>query len=144
MFSLYCLKHLVFCILRNSNPSAEEDYFVIRKSENWTGNWFLKLFSCQNPSIISLFHPLKLLFNVQGTLLWLMKVERKRLLNQVARLHVLFPKFFTMNKFECFRNLQNGVPLMIIFILLTSNSEIPHNYINLFLSLFLFSKFLTK
>lgn len=48
-------------------------------------------------------------FLLQGASLLLMKVERKRRLNQVARLHVLFLKFFSMNKFENYRNLQNGV-----------------------------------
>ena len=35
-------------------------------------------------------------------------MERKRLLNQVARWHALFPKFCFMSKFVHFRNLLNG------------------------------------
>ena len=40
-----------------------------------------------------------------------MKVGRKRLLNQEARLDVLLFKFLSMNKSEHYRNLQNGVLL---------------------------------
>ncbi|KAJ7965165.1 Nucleic acid-binding, OB-fold [Quillaja saponaria] len=41
---------------------------------------------------------------IEVVLLWLMKVERKRLLNQVARSHALFRRFFSMNKPEIFKS----------------------------------------
>ncbi|PNX54405.1 hypothetical protein L195_g048024, partial [Trifolium pratense] len=41
-----------------------------------------------------------------------MKVERKNPLNQEAKFHVLLLKFFSMNKSEHYRSLQNGLKFL--------------------------------
>lgn len=50
-----------------------------------------------------------MLFGMQGVMLWWMKVGERRHSNLVARWHALSPKFFSMNKSVCFKNLQNGL-----------------------------------
>lgn len=112
--------HMVFCILSNTNPPATQIDVVTRRIGDHKTRQSIGFDNCF--LFWSRLHFIVCL-NVQGALLWSMKVERRRLSNQVARLRVLFFEFFFKNKFEHFRSLWNGELLFPAFTLFEKQAQ---------------------